>query len=191
MKKFLPSSLGLLFFMMGFFAHSQIIDSCYIYPNPVQNEVTVHLETSLFGRFDLKLFAINGQEVLAPFTDSILWPGIHEWELDVSALNNGVYFLIISSHTGEERIVKLVKNGPVNVNEIHPDELRLFPNPANNWVKIPDGVKEFTIFDWSGKLVFKQENPRRNWDVSILKPGLYVVELKGDSIHRQILQIQR
>lgn len=81
----------------------------------------------------------------------------------------------------DESIVK-VSTDPTKVSEVLPDELTMYPNPANDAVHIKNNFKEeflLMIFDVQGRKVLEQtivSNRDVKIDVSDLSKGLYVVQ---------------
>jgi predicted esterase len=78
----------------------------YIYPNPVKNNLNLHLNGTAQGRFGIAIIDVNGRKI---FEKSLLKNtyGIDE-SLPTTALNSGVYFIQI---TGKQKIqvIKFVK----------------------------------------------------------------------------------
>ena len=75
------------------------------YPNPVENQLNLSLvNTSLnLKNTDITIYALNGQKLMQTKIDS------KQVSLDLSKLNSGVYFLIISDTNTSirKKIVKL------------------------------------------------------------------------------------
>ena len=68
------------------------------------------------------------------------------------------------------------------------NEWNIYPNPANNWVRI-DGELDYnttiTLFDLNGKLL-KQWNGASILDLSDIAPGMYLISIQSDE--RQSIQ---
>lgn len=79
-----------------------VIDS-QIYPNPARDEVTLDFNLSTSQNVSIKLFDTLGQEAIT-ITETNLDAGNHSQIVDISTLNNGIYFCIIESEEG--RVVK-------------------------------------------------------------------------------------
>lgn len=77
-----------------------------VYPNPVDNVLTVIYQSPDVGSFDLILFNAVGQNVLYQEIEAIEW-GFRRIELDMSGYNSGVYFLMLKN--GEQtEITKII-----------------------------------------------------------------------------------
>lgn len=68
----------------------------------------------------------------------------------------------------------------------------IFPNPANNYIKINTPLKVLNIYDIQGKLVKKftgsfMEN--KEFNISNLKPNIYILETINNSGNRQITKL--
>jgi len=72
-----------------------------IYPNPAHGKITVKLENGTAEM--VEILGSSGRKVLSQRSSS------QETSLDVSALDNGVYFIRIQQSTGEAAISKFVK----------------------------------------------------------------------------------
>ncbi len=74
-----------------------------IYPNPANDKVTISLNGEANENFDVTLIDIQGKVISTPrfANDSII-------ELDVSALNSGMYFVRLKNSTNEMMVKKLI-----------------------------------------------------------------------------------
>ncbi|MEM6684496.1 MAG: T9SS type A sorting domain-containing protein [Bacteroidota bacterium] len=66
------------------------------------------------------------------------------------------------------------------------DEIRMFPNPANDKLNIsaPNFLEQVAIYDMSGKLIIKDENLRTNSQtipLEKLSSGMYMVHIKTEN----------
>ncbi|MEP5340959.1 MAG: T9SS type A sorting domain-containing protein [Algibacter sp.] len=79
------------------------LDAFSIYPNPVENELTIEFNDNYSQETSVTLYAINGQKVIETK------PNGEEVRLDLSKLNSGIYILKASSKTQNftKKIVKL------------------------------------------------------------------------------------
>ena len=84
-----------------------------------------------------------------------------------------------------------------SVSEIDPLDLRIYPNPATDYVTVVSSdahLDHVRIYNMHGQLVIEQsgqELGRTQLDVASLSPGMYVIEISsGDKISTQKLQIQ-
>jgi len=75
-----------------------------VIPNPFQNSTRIRYTLSRPGRTTIRLFDITGREVRSFASEVMQTPGIHEWQLDLNTLPNGVYVVALyfedaSGHT--------------------------------------------------------------------------------------------
>ncbi|UTW67852.1 T9SS type A sorting domain-containing protein [bacterium SCSIO 12643] len=180
--------IGLLLSLSN--VRTQNIDTMYVYPNPTADQLNVHIKVS-FGRYNLDLYDIVGRNLFSPINDSIIWPGKHEFNYDISFLKTGLYLLRLESNTGESMVVKVIKKTPVAVAELIQPKTFIYPNPARHIIHVPDGQKALRVFDTSGKQVLFISQPTSIVDISGLENGLYLVELVGKSTERTLLQIEK
>jgi hypothetical protein len=81
----------------------------------------------------------------------------------------------------------------VGQEENHSAEITLFPNPATNLIQInnPENrpVNQINFYDAMGNRVLKVDDHAINIDISMLKPGLYLLEIISEnaSITRKLL----
>lgn len=55
----------------------------------------------------------------------------------------------------------------------------IFPNPADSWIQLPEGVRSIRLFSSQGQLVMDLDQTRRQIDVSQLPVGLYILEMRN------------
>lgn len=77
-----------------------------VYPNPVDNILTVIYQSPNVDTFDLLLFSSVGQRLLTRKVEAVEW-GFRSIEVDMSAYHAGVYFLILKNGEKTE-ITKIV-----------------------------------------------------------------------------------
>jgi len=68
----------------------------------------------------------------------------------------------------------------VSVENINPNEISIFPNPANKQltILIQDGtIEEVSIYTLSGQKVFHKKTEDNTIDVSNLQSGMYIIEV--------------
>lgn len=72
-----------------------------ISPIPADSKITLHLNLSSTSELTLSIFNINGElvKVLPPASLSI---GTNEYPADISDIQNGIYFFVISSDKGKQ-----------------------------------------------------------------------------------------
>ena len=76
---------------------------------------------------------------------------------------------------------------PSTISQINTDEIKLFPNPANDILNIQTSFTEFysiDILDVSGNLIYTNTNLSNNAqiDVSNLSNGMYFVKIKNNNL---------
>jgi len=80
-----------------------------VYPTPFNEQVSVSISLPSETRgVAIALLNALGQEVQSTFMGTLL-SGRHAFELETSALTNGVYFLTVTDEAGQMKTVKLVK----------------------------------------------------------------------------------
>jgi bacillolysin len=103
---------------------------------------------------------------------------------------NGTYSisLKVTNSFGTDSLIKkdyIVVSDITDVHDVSDPELVVYPNPVRDFVNI--GITtEFTadLFDLQGKLVRSEKN-KPKFDVSSLRPGIYILEIRTkDSISR-------
>jgi hypothetical protein len=189
MKYLNPLLLNIVLLISSHLALAQ--NTISVYPNPTVDTININYNTAVFTRFDLDLFDVTGQILWSPISDSVHWPGNYEIKHDVSFFQNGVYFFVLTSSTGEIQTTKFVKKGPVSISELTGSQFLVYPNPTQKLINFPEGFKELNIFDLFGKKVMSVETPMSQVDVSFLKNGLYIIELIGGSSKRVVIEIQK
>lgn len=74
----------------------QSISSLSIYPNPSSGSVNVDLYLKEEGRINIVVYDMLGKQVFALPNESVLPLGSHSQNLELSDLNNGMYFMEIT-----------------------------------------------------------------------------------------------
>jgi hypothetical protein len=85
----------------------------------------------------------------------------------------------------DDRIIKVSNDrysGPTGTGEYKKESrLQLYPNPVENTIYLDrEGVHSYRIYDLSSRLVI-QGQFEGNIDVSVLQPGLYILEVNEGS----------
>ena len=74
-------------------------------------------------------------------------------------------------------------------------ETTLFPNPVSNELNIDskDNIKEVTVFNLTGQQLFSKKGNSKTSkiDVSNLKSGIYIVEVKTDKTSKTYKVIKK
>lgn len=83
-------------------------------------------------------------------------------------------------------ISKMTFNTLVNIEDIATDNLRVYPNPVSNYLKIHNALNAqstYAIYAMDGRLLlsgrYSNDNPI---DISYLSTGLYILKTEGQSI---------
>ncbi len=81
----------------------------------------------------------------------------------------------------------------VSVNNTEKNDISVFPNPVYSYFKIKninEEIKSLTIFDLSGKILFKQNNVGKMINISNLPPGNYFLKIntKNQDIYKMIIK---
>lgn len=77
------------------------------YPNPCVDTITLSFENQNIELVDLNIIPIKGIDII-----HVSWPTLgvqNEYALDVSHLNNGIYFLHLTFNDGSTRTMKVIK----------------------------------------------------------------------------------
>lgn len=62
------------------------------------------------------------------------------------------------------------------------EKIRLYPNPATDFIQYDTKAETFTIFDMKGQRVASGNSQTERINIQSLKPGLYIMDLKGKEI---------
>jgi hypothetical protein len=72
-----------------------------------------------------------------------------------------------------------------NVNSNHETPISnnsFYPNPGGQFLRSMNPISELQIIDLQGKLVFKDENQKSEWDIQNLAPGMYWIMGKSQGV---------
>lgn len=58
--------------------------------------------------------------------------------------------------------------------------LTLYPNPTSGKVNCPGTLSDFTVYSMEGQQVFSQSGNVKSFDLSGVKPGIYMVKMKSE-----------
>ena len=78
-----------------------------IFPNPATSEVNISFETQAEGNVEIKVFDLNGKQVLQ--TNTATQKGKNQTSINIDQLISGVYFVHISGNKGDSSQLKFVK----------------------------------------------------------------------------------
>ncbi|GAA4291925.1 T9SS type A sorting domain-containing protein [Aestuariibaculum suncheonense] len=98
---------------------------------------------------------------------------------DLVVLNGVVYFEGDNGTTGNE--LYSLDTTTLSANDVTQEIVQVFPNPATNFVKLPDNFKnsEFTIYDSNGKMVRKGLISSNEIKFDLCS-GLYLLKIKTE-----------
>ncbi len=82
-----------------FNSQSIIVKNVHLFPNPVQNNLYISFDLEEEKRVKIKVFDVLGKEIKKVWPTSFL--GYNEFELDVSELQKGFYWLSIGTNEGQ------------------------------------------------------------------------------------------
>ena len=77
-----------------------------LFPNPVQGELSIQIESYVKGRIRITLTDINGKQIRMLEKDRIA-PGKHTYPLDTTGMESGIYFVRVQagSYSRSEKLV--------------------------------------------------------------------------------------
>ncbi|HYG53437.1 MAG TPA: T9SS type A sorting domain-containing protein, partial [Flavobacteriales bacterium] len=78
-----------------------------VYPNPFDKQINIQYELKEAGMVNLVLYDVSGKQVNS-LLNHYRSTGMHEWTLDVSGLNSGVYVVKMEVN-GQSGTIKVVK----------------------------------------------------------------------------------
>ncbi len=145
----------------------------------VKNIVLRHadMDVVVVGNFDVTAKSVNPQ-----FTKTGTWYEYYSG----TQMNVTNTTALISLEPGEYRLysTKQLKD-PLPVEEVTlpSDEVILYPNPARDSFKIKKPVSKVEIYDFTGRKIrsFKGHfNSGKAYDISGLKPSVYIVKISSD-----------
>lgn len=85
------------------------IGSVSLFPNPSKDVVTLTVNSQNTNALTVNVYDITGKMVLAPVKNQTLNAGENKYSLNTSELNNGIYFVTLTTANGKET-VKLIVN---------------------------------------------------------------------------------
>ncbi len=139
------------------------------------NQPTDVLFTDLSAYGDTMTFDLGDGMVM----DTV--PGLYTY----AQITSYVVEQMVVNEVGADTFTQLIQG--LGVDDLREQGVNLYPNPANESFVIEQqslNIQSVTIYDSSGKLVDRFQTPatlRERYDVSHLKPGLYMIRLSGES----------
>lgn len=163
------------------FRSDMAIDDISVLAPPVANfsftinQPTDVLYTDLSVYADTMAFSLGDGVTL----DSV--PGVYTY----AQITSYIVQQIVSNEVASDTAIQIIQG--LGINDLQANGINLFPNPASESFVIEQqktALNSVRIYDSSGKLVEAYGAPttlREHYDVSHLKPGLYMIRLSGES----------
>ncbi|MEM6722226.1 MAG: T9SS type A sorting domain-containing protein [Bacteroidota bacterium] len=167
-----------------------ILDIWYQFPAPASGSVTMTINAPpLIGKIALyascsdaaPIACQEGGLAVTGLTPNATYY-LQVW-LEADTMNRSA--LTTNSNLNGGFILEVQDTSTLSVNDISGDvnEIRMFPNPAQNQVNIsaPKNLEQITIYDMSGKLILNNENIHTNSEIiqlEALSSGMYMVQIK-------------
>ncbi len=99
----------------------------------------------------------------------------------------GVRTVYETGHT-ETVSLEFTTKTDVSINNIHTHNLKVFPNPATDWVRVTNGglpINSIQMLDITGRLLYKEAN-RQSTETTIslsdFTKGIYIIDVDGQNI---------
>ena len=109
----------------------------------------------------------------------------HNVQLPAGAIN-----IAVATTTGGFNINWMDFSSTVGTSEIKAGLLQIYPNPVSDLLTInsPDALREISIYDAAGRLVYNQLNPGNNFTVNVenFQNGFYTVVAINADFNKQI-----
>lgn len=106
--------------------------------------------------------------------DSLLFT-LRSSDVGAFGINTPTYFAID----------QLVFDSTVSVSEYSTQPIRLYPNPAKEYLFSTETFDSFQIFDLSGRMVLQSQEPKREIYIAELPKGLYILKAQINTSERQ------
>ncbi len=145
------------------------------------------MDVVVIGNFDITTKSVNPQ-----FTKTGTWYEFYS-DTQINVTNTTA---LISLEPGEYKFYstkKLKDPLPVEIMDLPSGEVILYPNPARESFRIKRPADKVEIYDMTGRKIktFKGEfTSEKNYDISSLKPSVYIVKIssgKGVATQRLVL----
>ncbi|MDY0076229.1 MAG: T9SS type A sorting domain-containing protein [Bacteroidales bacterium] len=116
-----------------------------------------------------------------------LEPGTYTYEVNVEAYEPVSGSLTIADENITETVVMDIFVGLAEASE---EKLRIFPNPAKDFLyleNLPENINHFRILDLQGRIVFKQHGLKTNSiNIRHLPNGEYVIMVEGNGLIQKL-----
>jgi len=89
------------FVWTGIEDQAQVQSELLVYPNPATQTLTVELDASTNGQSSLSLLDMLGREVMTHPNVFVANGGRSTTQLDVSQLNSGIYYVVVTTPEGK------------------------------------------------------------------------------------------
>lgn len=148
-------------------------------PDSISITASVVLESPLENDGEIDLEVSGGTP---PY--NYTWTGTTQTTQDVNSLAGGNYTVTVSDANMCSKDTTIVLGTRVGLGENAKSEIKIYPNPSSDFVKI-DGLSEGSeiyVYNALGELVFK--STKQQLDVINLEDGLYLLEvvLEGERL---------
>jgi hypothetical protein len=80
------------------------IGAVSLYPNPTKNVATLLVTTQNSASLNVNVYDITGKLVLSPVQNTSLNNGENKFALDTQDLQNGIYFVTLTTANGKETV---------------------------------------------------------------------------------------
>lgn len=123
---------------------------------------------------------------------SNVWKGFY----NLSVIKQGYEEYVLTNYWIDENvIIDVVLELIFSIDEVNPNSIKIFPNPATDFIKViyPDAIEHISMIDNSGKVVYNRDvNAERlvSINTAIFKPGVYYISVmtkKGITVEKVII----
>jgi len=175
--------LCLAFFCLVFPAlQSQTLN---INPNPFIQRTLASFTLAGTDSVSLQLINSLGQVIVSPVSNTVLPAGNYQDSLILDNYPPGTYFLILKVKSGSSKTMKLIKQGPVGINELNLNaSIKLFPNPVKDKLSLQFEstlkIDVISISNALGQMIYSMNDPqsKQEIDLGFLQSGIYFLTLR-------------
>lgn len=189
---------SLLSFSQSYDTQKLAIDTVVIHatPNPFFTTCQLNFELIEQDTISFGIYNLWGQADTLYFEDSLLTPGVYNFEYSTEINANYIAALKINGEYFSKHITKINNSTSIKIKE-ETESISISPNPAKQYVKIefPDETaRNIKILNASGKLVKQiQENKEKSLSLNIegYAIGIYYISINnGDKQTTKTLVIK-